>query len=200
MKIIIIGGNGTIGKRLVHNFKQNHEVLIGGRFKGDFIIDLENESSIEKMYKTISSIDAIICVAGEAKWGYMDNLTTKDYAIGLKSKLMGQINLVRFGKKYLHPNASITLSTGILADDPVEMTTSAAMVNGAIHSFVKAAVLEMHQNARLNVVSLGVVEDAYKKYKNYFPGHNPISMDKVISAYEKCVEGKINGEIVKIYN
>ena len=31
-----------------------------------------------------------------------------------------------------------TLSTGILADHPVELTTSAAMVNGGIHSFVKA--------------------------------------------------------------
>ena len=87
-----------------------------------------------------------------------------------------------------------------MADDPVEMTTSAAMVNGAIHSFVKAVVLELDDNHRVNVVSSGVVEDAYEKYKDYFPGHNPIPMHKVINGYVRSVNGKGNGEIIRIYN
>ena len=73
---------------------------------------------------------------------------------------MGQINLVRIGKDYINPGGSFTLTTGILADDPVPMTTSAAMVNGGIHSFVKAAALEMKKDQRINVVASGLVEDA----------------------------------------
>ena len=95
---------------------------------------------------------------------------------------------------------SITLTTGILADEPVPMPTSAAMVNGAIHSFVKAVILELEGRIRVNVVSSGLVEDAVEKYDAYFLGHNPITMPKVINAYRKSVDGKQTGEIIRIYN
>jgi len=150
--------------------------------------------------KQTGKVDAIICIAGEAKWADFNELTEEDYYIGLKSKLMGQVNLVRIGQNYLNSNGSITLSTGILADDPVVKTTSAAMVNGGIHSFVQAVALEIENGIRVNVVSSGMVEDAYEKYKDYFPGHNPIPMTKVINGYVRSVEGKGNGEIIRIYN
>ena len=73
------------------------------------------------------------------------------------------------------------------------------MVNGAIHSFVKAVSLEIENELRVNAVSLGVVEDAYLKYKDFFPGHNPVSMVKVVNAYIRSVEGKVNGEIIRVY-
>lgn len=111
---------------------------------------------------------------------------------------MGQVNLVRIGRDYVNANGSITLSTGILADDPVPMTTSAAMVNGAIHSFVQAVNLEL-TDVRVNVVSLGLVEDAYEKYKDYFPGHIPVSMEQAVQAYVRSVQGRGRGEIIRIY-
>ncbi len=199
MKILIIGGNGTIGKRVHTYFSEKHEVIIGGRTAGNVKVDIANSKSIKTMFEKAGRFDAIICIAGEAKWAPFNELSEEDFYIGLKSKLMGQVNLVRIGQNYLTPNGSITLSTGILADDPVIMTTSAAMVNGGIHSFVKAVALEIENGIRVNVVSLGIVEDAYEKYKDFFPGHNPIPMNKVVNAYIRSVEGKYNGEIIKIY-
>ncbi|SNY94778.1 short chain dehydrogenase [Flagellimonas pacifica] len=200
MRIVIIGGNGTIGKKVSAHFSKNNEVIIAARNDGDACVDISDSKSIEAMFDKIGNIDAIICIAGEAKWKSFDELTEDEYYIGLKSKLMGQVNLVRIGRKYLNPNGSITLTTGILADEPVVLTASAAMVNGAIHSFVKAVVLEIDNGARINVVSSGVVEDAYEKYQDYFPGHNPIPMHKVVNGYVKSVQGKINGEIIRIYD
>ncbi len=199
MKILIIGGHGTIGRKVSSYFSENHEVLIAGRSSGDFIIDLTDIESIRCVLASIPSLDSIICIAGEAKWDDFKDLTEEDYYIGIKSKLMGQVNLVRVGQDYLKSKGSITLSTGILADDPVAKTTSAAMVNGALHSFVKAVALEIENELRVNVVSLGVVEDAYEKYKRFFPGHNPVSMQKAINAYVRSVEGKGNGEIIRVY-
>jgi hypothetical protein len=80
------------------------------------------------------------------------------------------------------------------------MTTSAAMVNGGIHSFAKAAALELKNELRINVVSSGLVEDAVEKYEAYFPGHNPIPMQKVVNGYVKSVEGKGTGEVIRIYD
>ena len=200
MRILIIGGNGTIGKRVVSHFETKNEIIISGRTNGDVTVDIANSSSIKSMFEKIGKLDAIICIAGEAKWDDFNKLSEDDYYIGLKSKLMGQVNLVRIGQNYLNSNGSITLSTGILADDPVVKTASASMVNGGIHSFVQAVALEIENGIRVNVVSSGMVEDAYEKYKDYFPGHNPIPMKKVINGYVRSVNGKGNGEIIRIYN
>jgi NAD(P)-dependent dehydrogenase (short-subunit alcohol dehydrogenase family) len=199
MKILVIGGNGTIGKPVVTHFKENDEVIIAGRNSGDIKLDIADTSSIKEALEQTGKVDAIVCIAGEAKWDDFQNLSEHDYYIGIKSKLMGQVNLVRIGQDYINSNGSITLSTGILADDPVIKTTSAAMVNGAIHSFVQAVALELKGSPRVNAVSLGMVEDAYEKYKGYFPGHNPVPMNKVVKAYERSVKGQGNGEIIRDY-
>ncbi len=200
MKILIIGGTGTIGKEVVDYFSINHEVIIANRTSKDYPVDISEASSIKKLFLKIGKCDAIICVAGEAKWGQFKDLSEEDFYVGIQSKLMGQVNLVQIGQEFLFPNGSLTLTTGILADDPVVQTTSAAMVNGGIHSFVKAAALELENGIRLNVVSTGVVENAYKKYQSYFPGHTPIPMQKMLRGYIRSVEGKSNGQIIRIYD
>ncbi len=200
MKLLIIGGNGTIGRKVSAHFSKKHEIIIAGRHSGDVTVDIADSSSIKVMFDITAKIDAILCIAGEAKWAPFDSLTEEDFYIGLRSKLMGQVNLVRIGQDFLNPGGSFTLTTGILADYPVVMTTSAAMVNGAIHSFVKAAALELKNEHRINVVSSGLVEDAVEKYEAYFPGHNPIPMQKVINGYVKSVEGKGTGEIIRMYD
>ena len=199
MRILIIGGNGTIGRRVSKHLADKNELIIGGRTNGDVKVDIADSKSIKSMFEQTGNVDAIVCIAGEAKWANFNEMSEEDFYVGLKSKLMGQVNLVRIGKDYLNPNGSITISTGILADDPVVKTTSAAMVNGGLHSFVRAVALEIENGIRVNVVSLGVVEDAYEKYKEFFPGHNPIATEKVINAYFRSVYGKGNGEIIKVY-
>jgi len=200
MKLLIIGGQGTIGKKVCAHFAKKHEIIIAGRNSGDVTVDIADSKSIKTMFESIGKIDAILCLAGEAKWAAFDSLTEDDYHIGLRSKLMGQVNLVRIGQDYLNTGGSFTLTTGILADFPVVMTTSAAMVNGGIHSFVKAVALELKNVLRINAVSSGLVEDAIEKYEAYFPGHNPIPMKKVINGYVRSVEGKGTGEIIRIYD
>lgn len=201
MKILIIGGKGTIGNKVSAHFAKQHEVVIAGRTSGEVTVDIADSASIEAMFKSVGKVDAIACIAGEAKWAAFDTMSEADFYIGLKSKLMGQVNLVRIGRKYLNAGGSFTLSTGILADHPVDMTASPAMVNGGIHSFVKAVSLELLTDGiRINVVSSGLVEDAIDKYEAYFPGHNPIPMKKVVNGYVKSIAGKGTGEIIRMYD
>lgn len=200
MKILIVGGNGTIGSKVSHHFSKNHEVIVATRNSGDVNLDMADSKSIKALFEKIRKVDAVVCTAGDAKWANFDEMTEDDFYIGIKSKLMGQINLVRIGKDYMNPGGSFTLSTGILADHPVRMTTSAAMVNGSIHSFVKAVSLELKNDIRINVVSSGLVEDAVEHYQAYFPGHNPIPMGKVVNGFVKSVEGAETGEIIKMYD
>ncbi|MFT4567175.1 MAG: NAD(P)-dependent dehydrogenase (short-subunit alcohol dehydrogenase family) [Saprospiraceae bacterium] len=200
MKILIIGGTGTIGKEVVTHFTSGNEIIIANRSSTDYSVDIADSNSLKSLFEKAGKVDAIIFIAGEAKWEKFDELTEEDFYIGIRSKLMGQVNIVRIGKDHLTPNGSITLNTGILADDPVIKTTSAAMVNRGIHSFVQAAALELKNGIRLNVVSTGVVENAYKKYESYFPGHTPIPMNRMIRGYVRSVEGRGNGQVIRIYD
>lgn len=200
MKILIIGGTGTIGSKVAAELAQRHEVLIAGRSQPELTVDIADSGSIQALYERTGALDAVVCIAGEAKWAPLASLSEDDFAIGLRSKLMGQVNLVRIGLDYLLPGGSFTLTTGILADDPVLKTTSAAMVNGAIHSFVQAAALELGQDRRINAVSSGLVEDAVEKYRDYFPGHHPIPMHKLIKGYVRSVEGSHSGQVIRIYD
>ena len=200
MKILIIGGKGTIGKTVSAHFSKQHEVIIGARTSGDVTVNMADSASLKAMFESVGKVDAIICIAGDAKWGEFDSLTEDDFYIGIKSKLMGQVNLVRIGKDYLNEGGSFTLTTGITADHPVYMTTSPAMVSGGMHSFVKAASLELKNSLRINVVSSGLVEDAIDKYGAYFPGDNPIPMAKVVNGYVKSVLGKGTGQIIRMYD
>ncbi|MFO7851516.1 MAG: short chain dehydrogenase [Bacteroidota bacterium] len=199
MKILIIGGTGTIGSKLASHFAANHEVIVAGSNSGDISVDIENSSSIENMFQKAGNLDAAIATTGKSKWAPFDEISEEDFYYGLRNKLMGQVNLVRIGRSYINSGGSITLTTGILADDPVPGTTSAAMVNGAIHSFVKALVLELKGHLRVNVVAPGLVEDSAEALGHIFPGYNPIPMEKVVNAYRRSVEGTRTGEIIRVY-
>lgn len=199
MKTLLIGGHGTIGRAVAGHLADRHELIIAGRSAGDMLVDIADIASIRSMYERIPDIDAVICAAGTAKWDRFDTLEEEDYYIGLRSKLMGQVNLVRLGMSVVNDGGSFTLTTGILGERPVPMTTSAALVNGGIHSFVKAAALELERGLRINVVAPGLVEDAAEKLGHFFPGHTPVGMGEVAAAYASAVEGEMTGELIRVY-
>jgi hypothetical protein len=66
-------------------------------------------------------------------------------------------------------------------------SSSAAMVNGGIHRFVKAASLEFKNGIRINGVSSGLVEDAVENKRISQP--QPHTHEKVINGYVKALKG-----------
>lgn len=199
MKVLIIGASGTIGKKVAADIAERHELVTAGRSSGDVLVDISSEGSIQAMFEKVKDIDACVAIAGDAHWGKFQEMSEEDYYVGIRSKLMGQVNLVRIGQRHLKAGGSFTLTSGILGEDPVRDSAGPAMVNGAIHSFVLAAAQDLQRGLRINVVAAGLVEDAYEKYAPYFPGHTPVSMRRVVDAYCKGIEGAVNGKIIRVY-
>jgi len=201
MKILLVGGQGTIGKRVVAAFAtRGHEVLIAGRNSGTVQVDIASPASIEAMYKQSGAIDACICTAGTGYYGPFEAMTSAMMQPGIDGKLLGQVNLVLIGKQYLNAGGSFTLTTGIAAEHPARNGTCVAMINGAVNSFVLGAAQEMKQEQRINAVSPGLVEDSKERYGAFFPGYNLVPMDKLVNAYILSVEGAVNGKILKVYS
>ncbi|MBV9241470.1 MAG: short chain dehydrogenase [Acidobacteria bacterium] len=199
MKIILIGASGTIGKRIHDRLSKKHEIVRASRSGADVEVDMTEAASIEKMYQAVKAIDAVICAAGPAKFGPLAELTEEDFYIGIRGKMMGQVNLVRIGQKYLNDGGSFTLTTGILAEEPVFGSAALSLVNGGVNSFAIAAAMELPRGQRVNVVCPTVVEDSAEAYEDFFPGFDAAPMDKVVNAYVKCLENKITGKVLRIY-
>jgi NAD(P)-dependent dehydrogenase (short-subunit alcohol dehydrogenase family) len=198
MKIIIVGATGTIGKVVCEELSKRHEIIKASRSKGDMQVNIESPKSIESMFKHVGNFDAVVSTTGEGYFGPLKPATDKDFRKGIDSKLMGQINLVLIGQHYINAKGSFTLTSGVLAEDPVIQGSNLSMANGGINSFVIAASIELQYDVRINAVSPGVVEDS-PGYFPYFPGHIPVVMDNVVAAYVRSVEGAVTGKIIKVF-
>lgn len=199
MKILIIGATGTIGKAVYEYLKNEYsEVYSAHRNSETHPVDITDKKSIAALFKKLPKLDAVINVAGTAMWKPLNELTEDDYYIGIRSKLMGQVNVVHVAKDLLNNNGSITLITGILAEHYEPNAVALSMVNGAIHSFVKAASNELDRGIRLNVVAPGAISGSYPDDKK-FAGHYPVKIEDVITLYKQVIETKITGQILKLY-
>lgn len=199
MKIIIVGASGTIGKAVAAALGKRHEILTTARNGADLQVDITAETSIEKFYASAGPFDALVSVAGEGHWGPFAAMKEADFYKGIRSKMMGQINLVLAGQHYINPGGSFTLTSGILSKDPVPGASNLSVVNAAVEAFAIAAAIELEKGLRINAVSPGVVEESWEKFRNGFPGHLPVSMQKVVSAYTKSVEGKQTGKVYEVF-
>lgn len=199
MKIVLIGASGTIGKRIYDVFSKKHEVVRASRSRADVEVDITDAVSIEDMFHAVKGVDAVVCAAGPAKFGAFGELTEEDFYVGIRGKMMGQVNLVRIGQNYVNDGGSFTLTTGILADDPVAGSSGLALVNGAINSFTLAAALELSRGLRINTVCPTLVADSAEAYADFFPGFDPAPMERVVNGYVRSVETKVTGRVIRIY-
>lgn len=200
MKIIVVRATGTIGKSVSKKLKDNHhEVIEVGSQSGDYQLDITSPEEIEKMYKDIDNVDAVVSATGGATFKALSDMTLEDNNVAIQSKLLGQINLVLIGQHYLNENGSFTLTSGIMMDDPIRLGSSAAMANGGVAGFVTSAAVELKRGLRINNVSPNVVEEALDKYGEFFKGFTAVPVEKVANAFIKSVEGAQTGQTYRIY-
>lgn len=198
MKIIVIGATGTIGKAVVAALQGDHEVVKVGSKSGDAQVDIKDTSSIRGLFEKVGKFDALISTVGKVHFGDFAKLTEKEVEIGLKDKLMGQVNLVLIGRDYANDGASFTLTSGVLSHDPIRYGVCASLVNGALDAFVKAAAIELPRGQRINGVSPGVLEESLGSYGPYFKGHEAVPAKRVAQAYVKSVEGLLTGQVFSV--
>ncbi|QQZ43360.1 short chain dehydrogenase [Pseudomonas sp. SK3(2021)] len=194
MKILLIGANGTLGSAVDKELSQRHEVIRIGRTSGDFQVDISDSASIRALFEKTGTFDALICAAGNVTFAPLDEMSAQHFALGLQDKLMGQVNLLLIGREFANDGASFTLTSGILNRDPIRSGASAALVNGAIDGFVRAAAIELPRGLRVNSVSPTVLVEAMDSYAPYFRGYKPVPGADVALAYAKSVEGLQTGQ------
>ena len=198
MRIVVVGASGTIGKAVVAALQGDHEIVKVGSKSGDYQADIKDAASIQNLFKQIGKFDALVSAVGKVHFGEFAKMTEAEIDIGLRDKLLGQVNLVLIGRDHANDGASFTLTSGLLSHDPIRYGVGASLVNGAIDAFVKAAAIELPRGLRINAVSPGVLEESLPSYGPYFRGHEAVPAKRVANAYVKSVEGLLTGQVISV--
>lgn len=198
MRILVVGGEGTVGQAAISDLRKRHDIITAGRNSGDIKVDVMDEASVLAMFKSAGVIDAVIVTTGHGHFGPVAEMTPKLFRKGVDDKLMGQINVALIGQHHVKDGGSITLTSGVTNRDFIRKGANASAINGALDDFARAASIEMPRGLRINVVSPGLLQDSAVKYDGFFPGHEPVSAARVGIAYTKAVEGGLNGQVIAV--
>lgn len=199
MKILIIGGTGTIGTAVTKQFKPHHDVITVGKNSGDLQADITDDASVLALFEKVGHVDAIIATTGDLHFGAFAETTAEQFNLGLQSKLLGQVRLVLLGQHYLNDGGSITLSSGIVAEEPIRDGANATTVNAAIEGFVRAAAIELPRGIRINAVSPTMLKESEAVYGSFFPGFEAVPASRVVQAYRRSVEGAQTGKVYRVW-
>lgn len=198
MKIILVGASGTIGQAIDRELRERHDIVRVGRNSGELQVNITDPASIRRLFEQTGPFDALISAAGNAHFGALEELTAKEFAVGLDDKLMGQINLVLIGREFANDGASFTLTSGVLSEDPIRYGAAVSTVNAALDGFVRAAAIELPRGLRINGVSPTVLEESLPAYGPYFRGFKAVPAATVALAYAKSAEGRQTGQVYRV--
>ena len=196
MRVVVIGATGTIGREVAEALRHDHDVVTASRTAGDLRVDISEPASIEAMFAGAAPFDAVVCTAGSARFGPLTELTDDDYLFSLKNKLMGQVNLVRIGRRFIAANGSFTLTSGVLAREPMPGSSAISLVNAGLEGFVRAAQLELAPGVRANVVSPIWVKETLAALGRDSAAGMPAAL--VARAYVASVTGDQRGMVLDV--
>lgn len=194
MRILVVGGTGTIGSAVVSALASRHDVISVGHKNGAHQLDLASPASIAAFFQAVGRFDALISAAGRAAFGDLDKLTDADFQFSLSHKLMGQVNLVRLGVPFANEGASFTLTSGVLSREPTRGSAVISLVNAGLEGFARAAALELPRGMRINVVSPPWVTETLLARK--MDPSIGLPAATVAQAYVASVEGTATGQIL----
>lgn len=195
MRVLVVGATGTIGRAIVAAIGEHHEVVPVSFEKSAITVDMASPDSIVAMYRRIGAVDAVVSAAGQARFAPFGDLTDADFAFSVANKLMGQVNLVRYGMPVVHKNGSFTLTSGVLARSPMVGSAAISLVNAAVEGFARAAALEAPKGIRVNVVSPPWVTETLQALGMDTTHGLPAAT--VARAYVQSVTGRQTGAVIE---
>ncbi|KXU85090.1 short-chain dehydrogenase [Paraburkholderia monticola] len=197
-RIVVIGATGTLGQAVSAELKARHEVIEVGATRGQYQVDSTDPASVERLFRDIGKVDGVVTATGKVHFGPLTQMSVEQFWVGLRDKLMGQINVVFAALPYVNDGGSFTLTSGILADEPILQGASATTVNLALEGFVRGAAIELPRGLRINVVSPTVLSESMDAYAPFFRGFEPVSAQRAALAYLRSVEGAQTGRVYRV--
>jgi NAD(P)-dependent dehydrogenase (short-subunit alcohol dehydrogenase family) len=193
VKVLVIG-TGLVGGAAVSALSARGHEVIGVSRSSSPPVDATDPDSIAALFAAVGTVDAVVAALGKAPFEPLADLDHADFVAGLLGKTMAQIDIVQVGTASVADGGSFTLTTGVLAREPIATGAASSAANGALEAFTMAAAVELPRGIRINTVSPTVLVEATSHHPA-FPGFTQVSATAVGQAYVKAVEGFQTGRV-----
>ena len=197
-KIIVVGATGKLGRVVVEGLQKDYAVIRAGRSGPDLKIDAFDFESVSDILASVGPFDGLVSCIGGTPFKTFEELTMDDFAAGLSTKCFSQLNLAKAAIPFLSENGSITLTSGIIGDEPIIAGSCAAAANGALNMCVSTLAAEYAGKLRINVVSPSIIENSVDHYGMLFDGFEPTSNESIIHAYRRTISAPITGRVMSL--
>jgi NAD(P)-dependent dehydrogenase (short-subunit alcohol dehydrogenase family) len=192
MRLVVVGATGIVGGAVADMLAaRGHEVLRASR-SGAVKVDLTDPGSIHAMYESIGKVDGVISCAGMARIGALGALGDEDWSRSIADKLMGNVNLVRFGVDRVADNGVFVLTAGIWSQKPPPGAVIVSTLNGALESFARSAARDLPRGIRLVTISPPWIDESARKMGQ----RGVLTAVDNARAYLAAVEGRSTAEVV----
>jgi NAD(P)-dependent dehydrogenase (short-subunit alcohol dehydrogenase family) len=193
VRVIVIGGTGTIGRAVVEALEGRHEVIAASR-RGKPRVDLADSRTIGQLFEHLDDADAVVCCAANASLVSVAESSDEDFVASITPKLVGQVRVAIHAAARLRGGGSITLTAGAIPEG-TESAAGGALVNAGLEAFVRAAALDLGPGLRINAVSPGWVAETMAELGMDPDQGTPAA--EVARAYAAVVDGTMTGEILR---
>ncbi len=198
MRVLVIGGSGTIGGAVVRAFQELGDQVLTVSRSSSPRVDITDTASLRALYETVGTVDAVVTALGSAPSTTLGAATPEDFAIGFGSKLGGQIGAVLAGLPFIAENGSFTITTGILGQHAVAGSLVTATVNNGLEGFVKRAALDLPGTVRINAVSPTIVLEP-GQVSTAFRGFRSVTPAEAAQAYVRSAYGVETGQVFRVW-
>ena len=167
-QVVVIGGTSGIGRAVAQEAAARGAIVtvIGRSAKAGgnagniraAVADVTDAAALTQAFAAIGKIDHLVLTAG-ARVGSpkLTELTRDELELAFNVKLFGSLFAIQAALPYLSPNASITLTSGLLSRKFGPGSLLKSGLNAAVDATAKSLARELAPR-RVNVVSPGVVD------------------------------------------
>ncbi|MGF1690768.1 SDR family oxidoreductase [Photobacterium kagoshimensis] len=207
---VILGGTSGIGAEVAKQFDNGENIIhVASRQTG---LDISDEKSVHAYFESIGAFDHLIITAGSAApAGKVVDVKIPDAKAAFNIKFWGSINAAKHASRYIKPNGTITLTTGMLSRKVVANTYTKTAINAALEAVTKVLAKELSP-IRVNAVSPGLTmttayqgmdqqsrESMYENARNTLPAGRVGTAEDVAQAYVMAITNPyMTGSIIDV--
>jgi NAD(P)-dependent dehydrogenase (short-subunit alcohol dehydrogenase family) len=168
-KIIVVGGTSGIGRAVaLAALERGAAVTVVGRSPEKLAAmaaagvrtiaaDVAQEADVARLFDEVGTFDHLVTTAVTGAYAPIGEMPEAAARALIDSKLTSAIFLAKHSRRWLRRGGSLTFTSGVAKDRPMQGGSVTAAVNGALGSFARALALELAPS-RVNVVSPGWVD------------------------------------------
>lgn len=186
MKVLVTGGSGTLGKKIVEVFLNEGYEVIYTYYKNNVSIkgakgiycDVSNEEDVKKIFLEIDNLDVIINNAGISIDNTLEDKSSDEFRKVLDTNLVGVFNVIKYGSKKIKMGSIINIASTNGIDTGYELSMDYDASKAGVISLTHNMAKSLAPNIRVNCVAPGWINTNMNK--DMYPVFKKEEEDKIL--------------------